>query len=156
PKRFQIQSKPLGQPVNPPKSPETRPVQAAVVAHATMSPLAETVNLASTVCASPTVDLKILVLASDGTEADLPAIQQELDYLGTPYTLYIATQHPNGLTPDQLSNGCHGYYEGVILTNGQLVYYNGTSYVSALSQQEWTNLWSYEASLGIRELSWYT
>jgi hypothetical protein len=111
----------------------------------------------STTCPSPTVDLKVLVLASDGTEADLPAIQQALDYLGTPYTVYIASQHPNGLTADTLSNGgCHGYYQSVILTNGQLVYYNGSSYVSALSQQEWTNLWSYQASLGIRELSWYT
>lgn len=111
---------------------------------------------ASTTCPSPTVDLKVLVLASDGTEADLSAIQQVLDYLGTPYTLYIASQHPNGLTPDKLSNSCHGYYQGVILTNGQLVHSNGTSSVSALSQQEWTNLWNYEAKLGVRQLSWYT
>jgi hypothetical protein len=102
------------------------------------------------------VDLKVLVLASDGTEADLSAIQQALDYLGTPYTVYIASQHPNGLTPDKLSNGCHGHYQSVILTDGQLVHPNGSSSVSALSQQEWTNLWNYEASLGIRQLNWYT
>lgn len=105
---------------------------------------------------SPTVDLKVLVIASDGNEADLPAIKQALDYLGTPYTVYIAAQTPNGLTPDKLSNGCHGYYQGVILTNGVLAYYNGSAWVSALSQQEWTNLWSYQASMGVRELSWYT
>ncbi len=60
-------------------------------------------------CASPTIDLKILVLSADGNEVDLPAIKQALDYLGTPYTVYIASQTPNGLTPDKLSNGCHGY-----------------------------------------------
>jgi hypothetical protein len=176
PRRFQIQSKPLGQPTNPTKLLETRPARttnatkagltasavqtttASLTASAvqtTMTSLTTAAVQAST-CPSPTVDLKVLVLASDGTEADLPAIQQELDYLGTPYTVYIASQHPNGLTPDTLSNGCHGYYQGVILTNGQLVYYNGSSYVSALSQQEWTNLWSYQANLGIREISWYT
>ncbi len=98
----------------------------------------------------------MLVLAASGTEADLPAIQQTLDYLGTPYTVYIASQTPNGLTPGLLSNGCHGLYQGIILTDGQLVYNNGSAYVSALSQQEWTNLWNYESSFGIRELSWYT
>jgi hypothetical protein len=159
PRRFQIQSKPLGQPTNPPKQPETRPFKKAMLGNdvkTANSYVTDFAVQAATACSSPTVDLKMLVLASDGTESDLPAIQQALDYLGTPYTVYIASQHPNGLTADTLSNGCHGYYQGVILTNGLLVYNNGSSYVSALSQQEWTNLWSYEANLGIRELSWYT
>ncbi|MFL5655027.1 MAG: hypothetical protein ACJ8CB_12740 [Ktedonobacteraceae bacterium] len=107
-------------------------------------------------CPSPTIDLKMLIIASDGQEVELQAIKQALDYLGTPYTIYVASQTPNGLTPDKLSNGCHGFYQGVILTNGTLSYYNGTNWVSALSQQEWTNLWNYEATMGVRELSWYT
>ena len=105
---------------------------------------------------SPTLDLKVLVIASDGNEVDLPAIKQALNFQGTPYTIYIAAQTPNGLTPDKLSSGCHGYYNGVILTNGTLSYYNGTSWASALSTQEWSNLWSYESAMGVRELSWYT
>src|SRR4051794_3827764 len=36
------------------------------------------------------VDLKLLVIAADGNEADLPAIRQALDYLGEPYTVYVA------------------------------------------------------------------
>ena len=103
-----------------------------------------------------TIDLKILVIAADGNEVDLAAIKQALDYQGTPYTIYIAAQTPNGLTPDKLSNGCHGYYSGVILTNGTLSYYNGTAWASALSTQEWSNLWSYESTMGVREVSWYT
>ena len=98
----------------------------------------------------------MLVIASDGQEVDLPAIKQALEYLGTPYTVYVASQTPNGLTPDKLSNGCHGFYQGIILTTGTLSYFNGTDWVSALSQQEWTNLWNYEATMGVRELSWYT
>jgi hypothetical protein len=107
-------------------------------------------------CAQPMIDLKVLVIAADGNEADLPAITQALDYLGTPYTVYVAKNTPNGLTPDKLASGCHGYYQGVILTDGELSYYNGSAYISALSQQEWTNLWSYQAAMGVRLLSWYT
>ncbi len=119
-------------------------------------PMSATITTNTTACTSPTIDLKILVIASDGNEADLAAIKQTLDYVGIPYTVYIAAQTPNGLTPDKLSSGCHGYYQGVILTNGSLSYYNGSAWASALSQQEWTNLWSYESTMGVREISWYT
>jgi hypothetical protein len=129
-------SQPLHQPINAPKL--------------------ATVAKRASICSSPTIDLKILVLSADGNEVDLPAIKQALDYLGTPYTVYIASQTPNGLTSDKLSNGCHGYYQGVILTNGTLSYYNGTAWVSALSSQEWTTLWNYQATMQVRELSWYT
>lgn len=129
-------SRPLHQPINAPKQ--------------------TIATTRASACASPTIDLKILVLSADGNEVDLPAIKQALDYLGTPYTVYIASQTPNGLTPDKLSNGCHGYYQGVILTNGTLSYNNGTAWVSALSAQEWTTLWNYQATMKVRELSWYT
>ncbi len=148
-------SQPLHQPINAPKSPKGRGL------HQPTNPsksggYAVTASAVPSVCTSTTIDLKVLVLAADGNEADLPAIKQALDYLGIPYTVYIAAQTPNGLTPDFLSNGCHGYYEGVILTNGLLAYYNGSDYVSALSQDEWNTLWSYEATMSVRELSWYT
>jgi hypothetical protein len=107
-------------------------------------------------CTTTTLNLKILIISSDGNEADLPAITQALDYTGTPYTVYKAALTPNGLTPGMLSNNCQGNYQGVILTNGQLSYFNGSAWTSALSQTEWTNLWTYEASFGVREVSWYT
>ncbi len=107
-------------------------------------------------CVNPTIDMKVLVISADGTETDLLAITQALDYLGTPYTVYQAARTPNGLTSAMLMSGCHGSYQGVILTNGDLGYSNAGTWMSALSQQEWSNLWGYEAQLGIRELSWYT
>src|SRR5437667_946335 len=61
----------------------------------------------------PTIDMQILVITADGNEANLPAIKQTLEYLGTPYTIYIATQTPGGLTPDKLGGGSHGYYQGI-------------------------------------------
>ncbi|TME05967.1 MAG: hypothetical protein E6I80_15305 [Chloroflexi bacterium] len=142
-------SHPLHQPINAPKlgtfTRSFTPIVELAAVPAVTSP-----------CPSPTIDLKVLVIASDGQEVDLPAIKQALEYLGTPYTVYVASQTPNGLTPDKLSNGCHGFYQGIILTTGTLSYFNGTDWVSALSQQEWTNLWNYEATMGVRELSWYT
>src|SRR5579883_3091221 len=132
-------SRPLHQPVNVP-----RPVvfvkgktTAAAGQSATPALGIGPIRINLSVCAQPTLDLKVLVIAADGTEADLPAIEQTLNYLGTPYTLYQAVNTPNGLTPDKLANGCHGYYQGIILTDGVLSYFNGSSYVSALSQQEW-------------------
>src|SRR5215208_4160333 len=53
--------------------------------------------LATTRIPTPTIDLKLLVISADGTEASIPAIQQSLDYLGATYTVWIATQHPNEL-----------------------------------------------------------
>jgi hypothetical protein len=159
-----IQTGPLGQPVNAPsveQYKQSRHSKTSVSAKPSAEvstlkqPLDAVVNLDGT-CPSPTLDLKVLVIASDGNEADLPAIKQVLDYAGTPYTVYIAAQTPNGLTPDKLSSGCTGYYEGVILTNGTLSYSNNGVWTSALSQQEWTNLWTYESTFGAREVSWYT
>ncbi len=108
-------------------------------------------------CQKPTLDLKILVLASDGNEVDLPAIEQSLNFLGTPYTVYVSAQSPGGLTESMLDDGgCTAYYNGVILTNGQLTYYNGSAWVSGLSQTEWNTLLTFEAKFGVRSISWYT
>ena len=40
------------------------------------------------------IELKLLVISADGAEAVLPAIQQTLDYLGTPYDLFVAATEP--------------------------------------------------------------
>ena len=114
--------------------------------------------LSTTRIATPTIDLKLLIISADGTEASLPAIQQSLDFLGAPYTVWIATQHPNGLTNPVLSSGDHGFYQGVILATGSVSYSadGGNTWQSALSQAEWQALWNYEASFGVRQATWYT
>jgi hypothetical protein len=163
---------PLHQPINAPQKQNSyykKPLEAAPGAlvsttraqvvkkmNGTQSHTSATKAAEAIACSSPTISMKVLVVASDGNEVDLPGITQELNYLGIPYTVYIAAQTPGGLTPDMLSSGCNGYYQGVILTNGELTYDNNGTWMSALSQAEWSNLWTYEASMGIRQLSWYT
>ena len=102
------------------------------------------------------IDLKLLVMSADAKEADLPAIQRTLDYLGTPYDLVVAAQEP-AMTPGRLSNGCHGFYRGIIFTTGDLVYQvaDGT-YQTAFEPGEQAALDAYAAQFGARELIWYS
>ncbi|HEV8614136.1 MAG TPA: hypothetical protein VGU22_01455 [Methylomirabilota bacterium] len=104
-----------------------------------------------------TLDARVLVLSADGREPSLAAIRQTLNYLGTPFVTWIATKRPGQLTPAQLSVGTRGYYQGVILTTGELGYRPaGGGFVSALTAAEWTALRDYERTFGVREVSWYT
>ena len=113
---------------------------------------------AATRITSPILDLKLLVIAADGTEPGLTTIEQALKYLGTPYTVWIATQHPNALNAAALFNGTHSFYQGVILTTGSLNYTTdgGVTFKSALSAPEWQALWDYESAFGLRQATWYT
>jgi hypothetical protein len=93
------------------------------------------------------IGLKLLVVSADGGEAVLPAIRQTLDYLGTPYDLFVASTEP-ALTGARLMTGCAGRYQGVILTTGELG--------GALSADELSTLEAYEAVQGVRRVVWYT
>jgi hypothetical protein len=103
------------------------------------------------------VNMRLLVIAADGNETVLPAIRETLDYLGTPYDLHIAG-NPGELTAAMLSNGaCFGRYQGIILTTGELGYFNSEGHWgSALSAAEWTTLRQYQANFKIRQATWYT
>lgn len=107
------------------------------------------------VATGPAVKLRVLVLAADGNEADLPAITQGLDYVGTPYDVWIAAQKPGMLTAAALATGSVGNYAAVMLTDAALGYYDGTSWGSALTAAEWTALYAYEAQYKVRHLNWY-
>lgn len=105
--------------------------------------------------AGPTLDAKLLVLSAKGTEPDLAAIRQALDYLGTPYTLWVASMHPGELKASALADGTHGFYQGVIVTTANLAASSAAS-GSALTAAEWTALYSYEAAFGVRQVNWYS
>src|SRR5207248_3171216 len=107
--------------------------------------------------ACPSIDLRLLVIAADESDTVLPAIRQTLDYLGTPYVVWLARERPGELTPDRLASGCHSYYQGVILSTGELVYADETgAQITALTEAEWEALRAFEATFGLRQLSWYT
>lgn len=105
------------------------------------------------------VDMKLLVLSADGKEAGLPAIQSTLDYLGAAYNVVILKQRPGWLTRANLTDELKGFYQGVILATGTLVYNAdpaGWSPQPTVSNAEWQVLWSYERDFGARQVTWYT
>ena len=108
-------------------------------------------------CTSYSLDMKVLVIAADGQEADLQAIQQGLGYHTVPFSTWIATQNAGLLTSDKLATGCAGHYQGVVLTTGNLLFSpdGGSTWRSALTSGEWQALRSYEAAFHVREISWF-
>lgn len=104
----------------------------------------------------PSTDLRLLVVAATGEESTLPAIREQLDYLGTPYTVHVAREDPGTLTPERLSDGCRGFYNGIILANGSLPYITDSGErASALGEREWRALSDYEAEFDVRRVAWY-
>src|SRR5438067_8060722 len=97
-------------------------------------------------CATPTIDMKLLVVTNGKTEADFPAIKQILDYLGTPYDVLDMAVYTGGITAPMLSDGvCHGYYQGVTFAYGGYIY----------TLPGMATLTSYEQKFAIRQLNWY-
>lgn len=119
----------------------------AVVAAVTFSPHSAQLAAQSSTASCGT-DMRVLVISGTGSEPELPAVTQALDYPGIPYTLYTVSSQPAGsLTPNKLANGCHAFYQGVVLT---------TSNVTGLSSAELQTLASYEVAFAVRQVTWYT
>ncbi len=98
-------------------------------------------------CPSPTIDMRLLVVnnaeANAGAGyADFPAIQQILNYVGTPYDVVDVS----GAAPTLSDGDCHAYYQGVIFAYGG-DYYNISGWQSTLI--------SFEQTFGVRQLNWY-
>lgn len=111
----------------------------------------------ATAQAVESIDMKLLVIAADGNETDYPYIRATLDQLGIPYDVLLAAN--DALTPERLSDGAdHGYYQGIILVTGGLIYYDSAAqnWPSALDTTEWNTLWAYEAAFGVRQVTSYT
>jgi hypothetical protein len=106
---------------------------------------------------TPQLDAKVLVLAADGKEPSLGAIESVLGYLGTPYDVRIQATAPGSLTAASLFTGNHSNYQAVILTTGTLGYSNASGqWVSALSAAEWQTLVDFESMFNLRQVTWYT
>ncbi len=103
------------------------------------------------------IEMKLLVISADGQETDLPAIKAALDRIGVPYEVFIATQTP--FNWQMLWDGwMYSYYQGVILTTGNLTYYNQNTgqWESAFTDYDWLNLYEFESAFGIRQVTSYT
>ena len=98
------------------------------------------------------LEMKLLVLSADGTEPSFDAMTNLLDHLAVPYQSVILKNQP---LPALSANG-QGKYQGIVLSTGSLTYYNGSSYVSALSAADWTAIETYMRDYNVRLASFYT
>jgi hypothetical protein len=98
------------------------------------------------------VEMKLLVLAGDGTEPGYQAIRFYLDSMAVPYDAVITKTQ--GLPA--LVNGNIGRYQGIIQTTGNLAYFDGSSFQSGLTPAQWTTLDNYVRDYRVRTLSYYT
>lgn len=98
------------------------------------------------------VDLKVLILATTGEEAGLAAVRSFLEYQGTPFEV---ARLAKGDKLPKLHDGKRGFYQGVILTLGNLGYCNPEC-KSALDPDGWAALDEFTRLYGVRTLSYYT
>src|SRR5262249_20602086 len=104
------------------------------------------------------VDLRVLLLSADGTEAGFAAWQAELQREGVPFTakaMFTGQTKTSTLTDADLADYAndHAKYEAVILATGDLGHNvqntNGTvSFLSALTDPEWASLAKFERTFG--------
>jgi hypothetical protein len=104
-------------------------------------------------------NLKILVITTTTADYDYQGISAFLNQLGTPYTTFEAAK--NDLTASVLYDAVakKGNYQGIILTDGQLLYENPAGsgkFVTAFTPTEWQTLWDYETMFGVRQVTTYT
>ncbi len=97
------------------------------------------------------LEMKLLILSTDGAEPELTALKSFLDYQATPYEVARLALGEN-LPP--LEDGNRGFYQGVVLTTGNLGLCDPTCR-SALSPAGWTTLETYARDYGVRIASYY-
>lgn len=99
------------------------------------------------------VALRVLVISTGTASEDLglDLINDVLDNAGIPYDNLNARN--TDLKPEQLENPDFGRYNGVILTNSELYYYDAATSQggSAFTAAEWQTLRSYETRYAVRE-----
>jgi hypothetical protein len=99
------------------------------------------------------VDLRVLLLSADGNEPSYQAWRAQLQREGVPFDAIVATQ-AGPITYEQLADGnTRARYQAVIMATGGLVYYDGTSFVSALEPAEWDAINQLERTFGIRQIT---
>ncbi|HVY41284.1 MAG TPA: polysaccharide deacetylase family protein [Polyangia bacterium] len=133
-------------------SPPALSVAASVAQPPPKSPVPDAPAAGVSRIAGATVDARVLVITTDGTDPAAAAAQAALKRLGTPFDVHDAT-HGARLTPDQLATGSHGRYNAILLDRGALLTGGGSS---AFTNAEWQALADYEAGFGVRRAALYT
>jgi hypothetical protein len=104
-------------------------------------------------------DLRVLLLSATGNEPTTGAWETTLRREGVPFDEKVVGLGHDPLTADSFSDTLpggipHAKYDAVVIATGGLVLQNDLGqYVSALSNDEWSALRSFEATYGIREVT---
>ena len=99
------------------------------------------------------IELKVLLIGADGTEAAFGDWKSLLTREGVPFTAMVA-KDAGPLTAATFSDRPgHALYQAVVLSNDGLYYWNGSAYVSALSPESWTALQAFESQFRIRQVT---
>ena len=118
--------------------------------------LTGSIEIASSIqpAATPTTkyEMRILVVAADAADYGLSTAKTILDQVGVPYEVLFAGPDP---LDEQLlyTDSGDGRFQGIILTSNNLAYFDGITWASALSPEEWNTLWAYERHFGIRQVA---
>ncbi|MEZ5353161.1 MAG: hypothetical protein R2762_11040, partial [Bryobacteraceae bacterium] len=98
------------------------------------------------------LDMKLLIIAADGTEPAFDAIRSSLEHIGIPYHAMVA----KGQTLPPLGDATKGFYQGIILTSGNLAVEDANgNWSSALSAASWTALDNYARDYKVRTAAMY-
>ncbi len=133
-----------------------------------IAPAASTNSAVGVKAAAPR-DMKLLIVAMDGTEPDYAAIKFFVETLGIPYQTAFtlrpgatvgAAPVPQPLPALTDPTGSKGLFQGIILTDGNLGYcYTpaGATQVcqSSVSQAGWDTLEGYARDFGVRLVAYY-
>ena len=98
------------------------------------------------------VDMKLLVLSADGTEPSFQATKYFLDYMAIPYDAVVLKTQALPV----LNDATKGFYQGIVLSSGNLALFDGVNWSSALSTANWTTIDTYMTTHGVRAASMYT
>lgn len=106
-------------------------------------------------CQDITVHDRLLVISPTKDDATLTAIETYLNKANIDYEVFIASQEK--LTWEMLrDNNGIGLFNGILLLEGKLVFWNGITWEIAFQQEDWDLLWSYEEQFNVRQLALYT
>ena len=91
-------------------------------------------------------DMKLLLLGVDGTEPSFQAARSFLDYMGTPYDAVLTKSQPL----PALSDASKGFYQGIVLSLGNLSYCDAAGCRSALDENGWSAVEAYMREYSVR------
>ena len=150
---FILLAVPLLKPAGGATPPVTDPSIVSKLLPPLITPVTQTLGVILSLLGTPR-DMKLLVIAADGTEPSYAAIRAILDQIGVPYDAVVLTQTGGALPP--LNNMSKGFYQGIILSTGNLATCTTNPCTIALPAAGWAALDKYAANYGVRTVSYYT